>query len=122
VATVFRRSEEPEKKELIPRRDLQDGRKEPTLRNNSHLARPAPNAPALIRLVRHPYRLNTVRPTRKTYLEKQEPRAERVDWKQEVHDAKAEWQRPEVASPTKQRPRAFTILPSRWKLLPGERK
>lgn len=110
-------------RDLIPRRDLKSGRETTTTRATRKLAVAGPNAPALIRLVRYPFALRTVRGSRQRYYQKPEP-TEKVDWRAEIKAAKLERQWKSEGSPVRQRPMAFTIRPSVWKLMKkvGEKK
>jgi hypothetical protein len=113
---VFQRLEEKEQKELIPRRDLKTGRESQKTRTTRKLAVAGPNAPSLIRLVRYPFRLQTVRGSRQRYYTRPEA-VEKVDWQAMFAEAREDRRWVRAPSPVRSRPRAFTILPSRWKIL-----
>jgi hypothetical protein len=117
VEMIFKRGEEKPDRELLPRRDLKQGRTEPKMKVTSRLASPKPNAPLLIRLVRFRYALQTVRPVKKKYFERPPP-IEKVDWQKEVATALAERTRTRSNSPAGRRPRLFVIRPSQWALVP----
>ena len=86
----------------------------------TRLAEAKPNAPLLIRLVRHPYALPTGRGKRVAYRgdEAAEPANTRVDWHAEVRAALADRERVRSTSAVEDRPLPFTIRPSQWTLLP----
>lgn len=116
ITAVFERAEEKEVRDLIPRRDLKTGREQTKTRSTRKLATAGPNAPSLIRLVRYPFRLQTVRGSKKRYYQRPEA-VEKVDWRAEVEASKVERERKASVSPAGQRPRAFAVQPSRWKIL-----
>lgn len=91
----------------------------PAPRRTGQLADPQPNAPLLIRLVRHPYGLLPSRPQRSRYL-LADSEVEPVDRKAEIAAALAERVRVRSTSPVKGRPRPFAVRPSTWVLLPSE--
>lgn len=76
-----------------------------------------PNAPLLIRLVRHPYALPPGRGKRVTYRESQAAAEPRADWHAEVRAAIADRQRT-AGSTVEPRPVPFTVRPSAWAVLP----
>lgn len=116
VVAVFARAEAKEIRELVPRRDLRQGREVVNRRNSRKIVTPGPNAPSLIRLVRYPFALRTVRPNRQRYYTKPET-IEKLDWQAEIASAKAERVRGKTHSPGRTRPRAFAIRPSKWKIM-----
>lgn len=107
----------------VPPRDAAELRTT-RVRMTGRVATTGPNAPLLIRLVRHPYALDVVRPKKVVYRgENAEtgPRASthsRVDWHAEFRAALAERERMRSTSGVELRPLPFTIRPSLWQLLP----
>lgn len=99
--------------------DLVTPRVAPAPRRAGQLADPQPNAPLLVRLVRHPYGLHPSRPQRSRYVP-EESVVEPVDRKAEIAAALAERERVRSTCPVKGRPRPFTVRPSTWVLLPSE--
>ncbi len=102
----------------VPARDSGDVR-QVKVKMTTRVAETRPNAPLLIRLVRHPYALDLGRAKKVAYLSQDAnvaPR-ERVDWHGEVQAALAD--RPRLRSTSVEpRPMPFTIRPSTWTLLP----
>lgn len=99
--------------------DLVTPRVAPAVRGPARLADPRPNAPLLIRLVRHPYGLHPGRPVRGRYLPVEAP-VEVVDRREQIAAALAERGRVRSTSPVKGRPRPFAVRPTIWALLPPE--
>lgn len=125
MARRWERDRPLERPSPVPPRDTAELRTT-SVRMNAHVAEPKPNAPLLIRLVRHPYALEVVRPKKVAYRgENGEtgPRTSahsRVDWHAEVRAALAERERVRSTSGVELRPLPFTIRPSLWQLLPAE--
>lgn len=116
---LFAREEPPDRPDPVPPRDQ---KQLPTLsfRRASRLADPRPNAPLLIRLVRHPYGLSPDRPRRKVWLERTEPFV-RVPVGEEIAAALAERKGMRFTSAAgRKRPTPFAVRPSEWVLLPPE--
>ncbi len=106
----------------VPARDSKELRS-PTVRMTTRTAEPKPNAPLLIRLVRHPYALDLARGKKVNYRgEDATPgvRAARVDWHGDVRAALAERRIVRSTSAVESRPLPFTVRPSRWDLIPSE--
>lgn len=105
----------------VPARDAATGR-EARVKMITRTAEVRPNAPLLIRLVRHPYALSTGRGKRVAYREAAAaPNEARVDWHAEIRASIADRQRPDgpVVEP---RPLPFTVRPSSWQLLPDPQR
>jgi len=86
-----------------------------TVRKARRLAEAAPNAPLLIRIVRHPYALHPGGRRRVTWLQRPEAMM-RVDARAEHAAAREERRRVRWALPA--RPHAFAVRPSSWRPLP----
>ncbi len=118
VVRLFAREHAEARPDPVPARDAAELRV-PTPRATRNLARTAPNAPLLIRIVRTPYALRPGGTRRLTLVEASEPTA-RVDAHAELHAALAERRRVRfnlrVAG---RRPRVFAVRPSTWALLPA---
>jgi hypothetical protein len=118
VSRLFVREQEQARRELVPARD-KVALKMVVRRNTARVASCAPNAPLLIRIVRYPFRLETVRGTRRKYLERAE-RFERVQWSAEVAAALADRERLRFTSAGRGRPQPFAVRPSTWAILPPD--
>lgn len=118
VVRLFAREDSEVRRDPVPPRDSAELRV-PTLRATRNLARPAPNAPLLIRIVRAPYALRPAGTRRVTLVEAPQAHT-RVDAHAELHAALAERRRVRfnlrVAG---RRPRVFAVRPSTWALLPA---
>lgn len=102
----------------VPARDRADLR-QTKVKMTTRLAEARPNAPLLIRLVRHPYALELGRAKKVAYRGEDggaSPRA-RADWHGEVRAALVDRPKLQVTS-LEPRPMPFTIRPSSWNLLP----
>lgn len=102
----------------VPARDSGDVR-QVKVKMTTRVAEARPNAPLLIRLVRHPYALDLGRAKKVAYRGQDASTAprERMDWHGEVRAALAD--RPRLRSTSVEpRPMPFTIRPSTWTLLP----
>lgn len=87
------------------------------VRRPSRVADPAPNAPLLMRIVRHPYALATGRPRRVVY--KEDPEAfVAVDATDQRHAASEERVHAPFVNPVGRRLHLFTLRPSRAVALP----
>ncbi len=85
----------------------------------TRLGEPKPNAPLLIRLVRHPYALDLARGKRVSYREAGPVRTgDHPDWHGELRAALAERARVRSTAGLEPRPVPFAIRPSVWGLLP----
>lgn len=116
-ARLFAREEAEDRPDPVPARDKKELLTF-TLRRTTHVADPRPNAPLLIRIVRHPYGLSPNRPQRTAWLERPEPFV-RVRVAEEIAAALAEREPLRFTSAAgKSRPRPFAIRPSAWVLLP----
>lgn len=104
----------------VPARDAAELRTV-TVRMVTRLAEARPNAPLLIRLVRHPYALPVGRGKRVAYRGEEAPSHEagRMDWHGEVRAALADRERMRSTSAVEARPLPFTIRPSLWTLMPS---
>jgi hypothetical protein len=116
VTRLFRRGEFEDRKDPVPARDAK-ALPTLTLRKARKLADPTPNAPLLIRIVRTPYGLHPSGKKRARYIA-EVPKVEPVDRTAEIRAALAERERVRFTSAGRRRPRAFTIRPSTWVLLP----
>ncbi len=124
MTALWERDKPLERPSPVPARD--EGELRTTkVRMVTRLAQAKPNAPLLIRLVRHPYALPTGRGKRVSYRgeDAAEQGKTRVDWHAEVRAALADRERVRSTSAVEDRPLPFTIRPSQWTLLPpsGER-
>ena len=104
----------------VPARDAAELRTT-TVRMVTRLAEARPNAPLLIRLVRHPYALAVGRGKRVAYRGEgaTEETVTRVDWHAEVRAALADRERVRSTSAVEARPLPFTLRPSQWTLMPA---
>ena len=89
------------------------------VRKVGRVASASPNAPLLMRIVRTPYRLPLGRPVRVDVMPPEEPFT-RVDAREERALARSDRDLLPTRAPGGQRPRAFTVRPSRFVLLPPE--
>lgn len=116
---LFLREEDPRgatRRELVPPRDQRD-LLTLTFRKTRRVAEAGPNAPLLIRIVRHPYALHPGGRRRITWRQAAEP-VQRVHAHAEVASALAERKRVRFNLDATARPQPFAVRPSTWKLLP----
>lgn len=113
------RHERPERASPLP--DRERTTRTGATRTTRGLADPKPNAPQLIRLVRYPFRLDTVRPTRQTVLAPTE-RGERRPFEEDFKAALAEAHIVRSTSPVVARPRPFTTRPSSADIIPPRKE
>ena len=110
----FAREQAEARREVVPPRDRRE-LLTLTVRRARRVAEAAPNAPLLIRIVRHPYALHPGGRRRVVWLERPEAFA-RVDAKGEREAALAERRRVRFTLPV--RPHPFAVRPSSWRPLP----
>lgn len=113
------RYERPEPTSPLP--DRERSTRTGATRNTRGLADPKPNAPQLIRLVRYPFALDTVRPTRQTFLSPVE-RAERRPFDEEFKAALADAHVVRSTSPVVERPRPFAARPMTAAIIPPRKE
>lgn len=114
---LFAREAPDARKDPVPPRDKKELLSF-TLRTSRRLADPTPNAPLLIRIVRHPYGYAPDRPRRTPYIQHPEAVA-RVSATVEIRGALADRQRMRSTTAAgRERPRPFAVRPSVWILLP----
>lgn len=116
MARLHRRGDATERPDPVPARD-QKALFTLTTRRAARLADPTPNAPLLIRIVRHPYALHPTGRQRQRYIEEPAPVA-RVDRTAEIAAALAERVRVRFTSAGRGRPRPFAVRTAQWNLLP----
>jgi hypothetical protein len=114
LPACFAREVTEERREVVPPRDRRE-LLTLTVRRTRRLAEAAPNAPLLIRIVRHPYALHPGGRRRIRWLEQPEAFA-RVDARAEHAAARDERRRIRWTLPT--RPHPFAVRPSSWRPLP----
>lgn len=110
--------ETPDRKDPIEARDQKPL---PSLatRRTTRLADASPNAPLLIRIVRHPYALATTLGARQRYIPEAPP-TEHVNRAAEIAGALADRERMRFTLTGWRRPKPFAVRPSTWVLLPGK--
>lgn len=118
LARLLAREKSDTRPDPVPPRDKVSSRV-PVLRDTTHVASCRPNAPLLIRIVRYPFALPTVRGTRQKYRDEVE-KFVRIDWSAEVAAALADRERLRFTSAGRGRPLPFTVRPSHWSLLPPD--
>lgn len=116
LARLFAREKSDARPEPVPPRD-KAGSRALVQRDTTHVASCRPNAPLLIRIVRYPFALPTVRGARHKYRDDVE-KFIRVDWSAEVAAALADRERLRFTSAVRERPLPFTVRPSHWSVLP----
>lgn len=121
TARRWERDRPAERPSPIPARD-QAPLRSVSVKMTTRVGSPSPNAPLLIRLVRHPYALDLGRGKRVAYRGDDAGTAlsagDRPDWHGEVRAALAERVRVRSTSGVESRPLPFAIRPSLWQLLP----
>jgi len=91
-----------------------------TVKRPRRVAEPSPNAPQLMRIVKHPYPLHPGKPSRRLALRVKEEPVESVDRLALLREA-LEARRPvRSTSAARGRPRPFALRPSRWIHLPDD--
>jgi hypothetical protein len=117
VGRLFAREEHGAPPDPVPARD-QKPLLQLSLRKSTRLAEPRPNAPLLIRIVRHPFRLDGARPSRAAYISHPDPEP-RVRAAEQIAGALADRERVRFTSAGRGRPKPFAVRPSTWTLLPA---